>query len=99
MALPLYWRLILGYAAILLLSVGASLYSIVQLGELSQTARAALETDYRTIAQQETLTDAFLSEARYGGKYLITQAPASYECVQMPKQAQQNHLVIWADHR
>lgn len=79
MAIPLYWRLILGYAAILLLSVGASLYSIVQLGELSQTARAALETDYRTIAHQETLTDAFLSEARYGGKYLITQAPASYD--------------------
>ncbi len=79
MAFPLFWRLISGYAAILLLSVGASLYSIVQLGELSQTARAALETDYRTISHQETLTDAFLSEARYGGKYLITQSPASYD--------------------
>ncbi|MGH7817639.1 MAG: CHASE3 domain-containing protein, partial [Candidatus Binatia bacterium] len=79
MPIPLFWRLILGYAAILLLSVGASVYSIVQLGGLSQTARDAVDTDYRTIAHQETLTDAFLSEARYGGKYLITQAPASYD--------------------
>ena len=79
MALPLFWRLTLGYAAILLLSVGASLYAIVQLGELSQTARVALDTDYRTIAQQESLTDAFLSEVRYGGKYLLTQSPSSYD--------------------
>ena len=79
MPIPLFWRLILGYAAILLLSVGTSVYSIVQLGGLSQTARDAIDTDYRTIAHQETLTDAFLSEARYGGKYLITQAPASYD--------------------
>jgi len=79
MAFPLFWRLILGYAAILLLSVSTSLYAIVQLGELSQTARAALDTDYRTIAQQETLTDAFLSEVRYGGKYLLNQSPSSYD--------------------
>ena len=79
MALPLFWRLTLGYAAILLLSVGTSIYAIVELGELSQTARVALDSDYRTIAQQETLTDAFLSEVRYGGKYLLTQSPSSYD--------------------
>jgi len=78
-AITLFWRLILGYLAILLLSVGASLYSIVQLGALSQTARAAIEIDYRTIAYQENLTDAFLSQVRYGGKYLVSQSPASYE--------------------
>ncbi len=79
MTITLFWRLILGYLAILFLSVGASVYSIVQLGELSQTARAAIEIDYRTIAYQENLTDAFLSQVRYGGKYLVTQSPASYE--------------------
>ena len=79
MALPLFWRLILGYAAIMVLSVGASIYAVVQLGELSQTARGALDTDYRTIAYQESLTDAFLSEARYGGKYLLNQSPSSYD--------------------
>ena len=79
MSLPLFWRLTLGYAAILMLSVGTSTYAILQLSELSQTARMAVDTDYRTIAQQENLTDAFLSEARYGGKYLLTQSPSSYD--------------------
>lgn len=79
MRLSLFWRLTLGYAAILLLSVATSIYAIVQLGELSQTARQALDTDYRTIGQQETMTDAFLSEVRYGGKYLLTQSPSSYD--------------------
>ena len=79
MALPLIWRLTLGYAAILLLSVCASIYAVVQLTELSQTAREALDTDYRTIGHQEALTDTFLSEVRYGGKYLLTQSPASLD--------------------
>jgi len=79
MAVSLFWRLILGYAMILVLSIGASLYAVFQLGELSQTARKALEIDYRIIAQQEHLTDAFLSEARYGGKFLLTQSPSSYD--------------------
>jgi CHASE3 domain sensor protein len=79
MAIPLFWRLILGYSAILLLTIGTSLYSIIQLSAFSKTARAAIDTDYRMIASQETLTDALLSEVRYGGKYLITQSPASYD--------------------
>jgi CHASE3 domain sensor protein len=79
MAIPLFWRLILGYSAILLLTIGTSLYSIIQLGAFSKTARAAIDTDYRMIAYQETLTDALLSEVRYSGKYLITQSPASYD--------------------
>src|SRR5262247_1223901 len=79
MTLSLFWRLTLGYAAILLLSIGVSIYAVVQLGELSTTARTAFETDYRTIEQQERLTDAFLSEVRYGGKFLLTQSPSSYD--------------------
>lgn len=79
MAIPLFWRLIFGYSAILLLTIGTSLYSIVQLSAFSKIARAAIDTDYRMIASQETLTDALLSEVRYGGKYLITQSPASYD--------------------
>ena len=79
MTLRLFWRIILGYAGILVLSIGASIYAVVQLGELNNAARTALETDYRTIARQENLTDAFLSEVRYGGKYLLTQAPSSYD--------------------
>jgi len=79
MDIPIFWRLILGNAGILFLSVVACLYSIVQLGALSGTARAALDIDHRMIGYQEALTDSFLSEVRYGGKYIFTHAEDRYE--------------------
>jgi hypothetical protein len=68
------WRLFLGNGGILLLCVFPSLYAIGQLSTLGGTARAVLERDHRMIAYQEALTDSFLSEIRYGGKYIFTQA-------------------------
>jgi hypothetical protein len=79
MDIPIFWRLILGNAGILFLSVVACLYSIVQLGTLSGTARAALDIDHRMIGYQEALTDSFLSEVRYGGKYIFTHAEDRHE--------------------
>ena len=79
MSLPIFWRLILSHLGILLLSGAASLYSIVQLGSLSATARSALDGNHRMIDYQEALTDAFLSQVRYGGKYLITHVDARHE--------------------
>jgi hypothetical protein len=68
------WRLFLGNGGILLLCVFPCLYAIGQLGSLSGTARAVLDRDHRMIGYQEALTDSFLSEMRYGGKYIFTQA-------------------------
>jgi hypothetical protein len=68
------WRLLLGNGGILLLSVFPCLYAIGQLGTLSGTARAVLDRDHRMVGYQEALTDSFLSELRYGGKYIFTQA-------------------------
>ncbi len=79
MRIPIFWRLLLGYSAILLLSVGLSAYSIVQLGGLSTTARAALEGDTRRLVIVEILADAFLSEVRYAGRYVITHTKELYE--------------------
>jgi hypothetical protein len=79
MRIPIFWRLILSHVGILLLSGAACLYSIVQLGSLSGTARSALDTNRRMIAYQESLIDAFLSEVRYGGKYLITHTEGRHE--------------------
>jgi CHASE3 domain sensor protein len=79
MQIPIFWRLMLGTLGILFLSVAACLYSIIQLGTLSRTARAALDGDHRMIGYQEALTDAFLSEVRYGGKYIITHAEDRHE--------------------
>jgi CHASE3 domain sensor protein len=79
MQIPIFWRLILGTLGILLLSIAACLYSIIQLGTLSRTARAALDGDHRMIGYQEALTDAFLSEVRYGGKYIIMHTEDRHE--------------------
>jgi CHASE3 domain sensor protein len=79
MRLPIFWRLTSGYAAILILFVGISSYSIIQLGQLSSTAREALDTDNRLIGYQEKLTDVFLSEVRYAGKFIITRSGSLHE--------------------
>ena len=79
MSMAIFWRIIFGYSIILLLAAGVAAYSIVQLGGLSGTARAALNTDNRMMAYQETLTDAFLSEVRYAGRFLITRADAHHK--------------------
>jgi CHASE3 domain sensor protein len=72
MAIPIFWRLVLSHMGVLLLSGAACFYSIVQLGSLSGTARTALDTNHRMISYQEALAEAFLSQVRYGGKYLLT---------------------------
>ncbi|MGE5306490.1 MAG: hypothetical protein ACM3TN_24535 [Alphaproteobacteria bacterium] len=79
MQIPIFWRIVSGYALILVLLVGASSYSIIQLGGLSGTARTALDTDNRMIADEEKLTDAFLSEVRYAGQFLIARTGALHE--------------------
>jgi CHASE3 domain sensor protein len=72
MAISIFWRLILGITGILFLAVAVCVYTIIQLGTLSQTARSALDVDQRMVGYQEALTDSFLSEVRYGGKYIFT---------------------------
>ena len=79
MRLSIFWRLTSGYAVILILFVGISSYSIIQLGRLSSTAREALDMDSRLIGYQEKLTDIFLSEVRYAGKFIITRSGSLHE--------------------
>lgn len=74
-----FFRLLLSHLAILVLSSTAGLYSIAELGSLSGKARKALDNNHRMIGYQEALTDAFLSQVRYGGKYLITHAEGRHE--------------------
>jgi len=79
MRLSIFWRLTSGYAIVLSLFVGISSYSIIQLGRLSSTARDALDMDSRMIGYQEKLTDIFLSEVRYAGKFIITHTSSLHE--------------------
>jgi CHASE3 domain sensor protein len=79
MSIPFFWRFILGSIGLLLLSIAACLYSIIQLSTLSGTAREALDNDHRMITFQESLTDTFLSEVRYSGKYIISRKQDRYK--------------------
>jgi len=90
----IFWRLVLSHVGILVLSGAASLYSIVQLGSLSGAARAALGNNHRMIDYQEALTDAFLSEVRYGGKYLITHAEGRQDQLRQFKKEFTEYLEI-----
>jgi hypothetical protein len=77
-SMPIFWRLVLNYGAILALSICGYAYFIIQLGGLSGTARAISDTDNRMIGYQERLTDSLLSEAQYGSKFTIDQAQGHY---------------------
>lgn len=92
MTLSIFWRLMLSHIGILMLSGAACLYSIVQLGSLSGAARGALDTNHRMIAYQEALIDAFLSQIRYGGKYLITHTEGRLEQARQFKKDFLNYL-------
>lgn len=94
MRIPIFWRLMLSHLGILLLSGAACLYSIVQLGALSESARAALDGNHRMIAYEEALADAFLSEVRYGGKYLITHTESRHDQLRQFKKDFINYLEL-----
>jgi hypothetical protein len=67
-------RFVIGYSSMLILMVAVSGYSINQLGKLSDAAHMALRVDQRMIDDSEKLADAFLSEVRYAGQFIVTHA-------------------------
>jgi methyl-accepting chemotaxis protein len=77
--MAIFWRLILGYCSILAVGVAFSVYAVFRLGEMSGTAESALRGDQLLLGYEEKLTDAILSQVRYGGKFVITRAPAQLE--------------------
>lgn len=79
MRIPTFWRLVLSHLGILSLAGAACLYSITQLGSVSGSARTALVTSQQVTAYKEALIDTFLSQVRYGGKYLITHTESRHE--------------------
>ncbi|MGH7796163.1 MAG: hypothetical protein ACREQ2_14930 [Candidatus Binatia bacterium] len=92
MAMPFFWRCILGSIGLLFLSISPCLYSIIQLSALSGTAREALDKDQRMIDSQEALTDTFLSEVRYSGKYIISRKEDRHEQLRQFKNDFARHL-------
>lgn len=72
-------RFIIGFSSMLILMIGVSGYSMIQLGKLSNAANIALKVDQRMIDYSEKLADAFLSEVRYAGQFNVTHATQHHE--------------------
>jgi len=72
-------RFIISYSVLVTLVVAVCGYCISQLGRLSAAAHYALQFDQRMLDDAERLADSFLSEVRYAGKFVVTQAPDHYE--------------------
>ncbi|GEM_PF-984726 len=79
MTIRIFWRLVLSHLGILFLSGAACLYSIIQLGSVSHSARNALVISQQVTANKDALIDTFLSQVRYGGKYLITHTEGRHD--------------------
>lgn len=77
--MAIFWRLLLGYCSILALGVAFSAYAVLQWGKMSGTAESALRGDQLLLGYEEKLTDAMLSQVRYGEKFVLTRSPAQYE--------------------
>lgn len=69
----------LGYAVLLVLAAGMSLYAFVQLGRVTDVTHSILLVDTALVGLQKDLTDTLLSETRYEKKYLIVRDRSLYE--------------------
>ncbi len=78
MRLSLFSRLVIGYFAIFLLVMGASLYATLQLRRFNEVTRSILAADHRLLDYEKKLTDAFLSQIRYERKFVIAKDEALY---------------------
>jgi two-component system sensor histidine kinase GlrK len=72
-------RLFLGYFFLLVLAAGMSVYTIVELGRVTDVTRSIILVDNPLISINKDLTDALLSETRYEKKYLIVRDRVLYD--------------------
>ena len=70
MKLTIFSRLIIGYLLIILLVLAVSIYMIYQFFQIEMITHSILEVNHRIEELEKMLTDSFLSEMRYGKKYL-----------------------------
>jgi len=66
--LTIFSRLTIGHLTILILVMAFSIYAILRLHQLNTGMLDILSIDTRILEYEEKLTDALLSEARYGKK-------------------------------
>ncbi len=85
-------RLFLGFFFLLVLAAGMSVYTIVEMGRVTEVTHSIILVDNPLISIHKDLTDALLSETRYEKKYLIVRDRALYEGFLKSKREFENSL-------
>ncbi len=68
--------LVIGFLLIFLVVMGINVYTLVQLHQLTKLTDSVLRFDDRLLEYENKLRESFLSQVRYGKRYLITKDPA-----------------------
>ena len=76
MKMTIFSRLVIGFLLIFLVVMGINVYTLVQLHQLTTLTDSALRFDDRLLEYENKLRESFLSQVRYGKRYLITKDPA-----------------------
>ena len=79
MKLSIFSRLMLGYLAILMLVMAASLYAILMLRQFSNQTQHILLIDSRVPQYGKRMTDSILSQSRFERKFILTKDRALYD--------------------
>jgi two-component system sensor histidine kinase GlrK len=79
MRLSIFWRLNVGYAAIVILLITISLLAVLNLNQLKNLTRSILISDYPALDIQAKLIDSILSQIGLEKKYLVLEDPLFYK--------------------
>ncbi len=74
--MTIFSRLVIGFLLIFLVVMGINVYTLVQLHQLTKLTDSVLRFDDRLLEYENKLRESFLSQVRYGKRYLITKDPA-----------------------
>lgn len=74
----IFSRLIIGFMAILLPVITVGIYAVFQLSQFNTITRSIIDIDNPIIDYERRLSDSFLSQMQYEGKYIIIKDDALY---------------------
>jgi two-component system sensor histidine kinase GlrK len=70
--ITIYWKMMIGFAVVILLMTAASAYVVVEMQGAAVRTRATLTQDVRSIDVARQMQSLLYDEERYGQKYLVS---------------------------
>ena len=77
--LTIYGKMIIGFGLIILIMIGANVYTLFELDSVSKAARASLASDVQSIDLTKRLRASLYEQHRNAQKYLITRDKVYYD--------------------